>query len=93
GSSPGRFLFAVTWLGCRHQGIDESSRSGGDLVDRAVKGCAVGLGWAVESAELADELKGCGSASLASSARLVPPAAIAAGPTAPLWLFCLRWVR
>jgi hypothetical protein len=58
GSGPSCFHLAVARLGCRYQGIDENSRSGGNFLDGTIKGCAVGFGWAVEPAEFPHKLEG-----------------------------------
>src|SRR6185312_1912819 len=57
-SCPSCFHLAVARLGRGDQGIDQSARGSGDFLDGTIKHCAVGLGRAVESAELPDELEG-----------------------------------
>src|SRR5690348_6988952 len=57
GACPGRFHLAIARVGCGDQGIDESPRTGGNFLDGAIEGCAVGFGRTVEAAELPYELQ------------------------------------
>jgi hypothetical protein len=58
GSCPSCFLLAVAGFGRSHQGIDENSRAGGNFLYGAIERRAVGLGRAVEPAELPYKLEG-----------------------------------
>src|ERR1700732_1335634 len=62
GSSLGscRFNIPIARIGRRHQGLDQLTRGGGDLLDRPIEGSLVGPRGVGESTELPDELKGRG---------------------------------